>query len=92
MPPVGIPNAPASSSLLNSSAVVPSKAVVSMPCQVDPMPSSTSARTASGSNTCRITCSPSSARAFDSAGPAGTVVPGLRPSPGRPKLMRRVVS
>ena len=71
VPPVGTPNAPASSSLLNSSAVVPSKAVVSMPCQADPMPSATSLRAASSSNARRVTCSPSSARAFDSAGPPG---------------------
>ena len=92
VPPVGTPNASARSSLLNSSAVVPSKEVVSMPCQVAPMPSSTSVRAASSSNARRITCSPSRTRALDSAGPVGTPVPGLTPSPGRPKAMRRVTS
>ena len=72
VPPAGTPNASASTSLLNSSAVVPSKEVVSMPCQVAPMPRSTSVRAASSSNARRVTCSPSSALAFDSAGPAGT--------------------
>ncbi len=92
VPPAGTPNAPASASLLNSSAVVPSKEVVSIPCHVDPMPRSMSVRAASSSNARRITCSPSSTRAFDSAGPAGALVPGLSRSPGMPKVMRRIPS
>ena len=92
VPPVGTPKASASTSLLNSSAVVPSKEVVSISCQVAPMPSSTSVRAASSSNARRITCSPDSTRALDSPGPVGTFVPGLSPSPGMPKAMRRIPS
>ena len=82
VPPAGTPNASASSSSWNSSIVVPSMPVVSMPCQVAPMPSSRSARAASSSKTRRITCSPSRARALDSAGPDGVTVPGLTGRPG----------
>jgi hypothetical protein len=38
------------------------------------------------------TCSPDSTLALDSAGPAGTFVPGLSRSPGRPKAIRRIPS
>jgi hypothetical protein len=92
VPPAGAPNSPASTSLLNSSAVVPSKAVVSRSCQVAPVPRPTSARAACSSNARRATCSPGSALAFDSAGPARTGVPGLRSGPGMPKVMRKISS
>jgi hypothetical protein len=82
VPPVGTPNASVSSSLLNSSSVVPSMPVVSISCQVAPMPSCRSVRAASSSKMCRITCSPSKARALDSAGPDGVTVPGFTGRPG----------
>ena len=82
VPPDGTPNAPASSSLLNSSMVVPSIAVVSISCQAAPAPRSASLRAASISKMRRIACSPSRTRALDSAGPDGVTVPGFTGRPG----------
>jgi hypothetical protein len=72
--------------------VVPSIPVVSIPCQVAPMPSSTSLRAASSSKMRRMTCSPSSTRAFDSAGPDGVTVPGFTGTPGIPNVLARIMS
>ena len=92
-PPAGTPNAAASSSLSSSSAVVPSNAVTSIPCHSCPMPSSASVRAASSSNALRATCSPDRIRAFDSAGPVGTGVPGATGSrPGIANTVRRTWS
>ncbi len=63
-----------------------------MPCHADPMPRSTSLRAASSWKARRVTCSPDSALALDSAGPVGAFVPGLRSSPGIPRAMRRTPS
>ena len=79
---MGTPNACASSSQLNSSMVVPSIPVTSMPCQAVLIPSSASLRAASISKMRRITCSPSRTRALDSAGPDGVAVPGFTGRPG----------
>ena len=92
VPPVGTPNASASSALLNSSIVVPSIAVTSIPCQATPMPRSASARAASISKMRRITCSPSRTRALDSAGPDGVRVPGLTGRPGIANVLARTRS
>jgi hypothetical protein len=91
-PPDGTPNASASSSLLNSSIVVPSSPVTSIPCQVAPMPSSRSVRAASISKTRRITCSPSSMRALDSAGPDGVTAPGFTGIPGIANVLAKIMS
>jgi hypothetical protein len=82
VPPDGTPKASASSAQLNSSMVVPSIPVTSIPCQVAVMPSSASLRVASISKVRRITCSPSRTRALDSAGPDGVTVPGFTGRPG----------
>jgi len=92
VPPDGTPNASASSSLLNSSIVVPSMPVVSIWCQVAPIPSARSVRAASSSKTRRITCSPSSMRALDSAGPDAMTVPGLTGRPGISNVLARIMS
>ena len=92
VPPDGTPNASASSSLLNSSIVVPSMPVVSISCQVAPVPSSRSVRAASSSKTRRTTCSPSSTRALDSAGPDGVTEPGFTGTPGIPNVLARIMS
>ena len=54
-------------------------AEVAIPSQAAPMPRSTSVRAASSSKMRRFTCSPSSTRAFDTAG--RVTVPGLTASP-----------
>ena len=66
--------------------------VVSIPCQVAAIPSSRSLRAASSSKTRRMTCSPSSARALDSAGPDGVTVPGFTGTPGIPNVLARIMS
>ena len=89
LPPAGTPKAASSSSLASSAAVVPSNAVTSIPCHSCPVPSSAPARAASSSNALRATCSPDRARAFDSAGPVGTGVPGATGSrPGMANAVR----
>ena len=51
------------------------------------MPGSRSVRAASSSKRRRITCSPSSTRALDSAGPDGVTVPGLTGRPGMANVL-----
>ena len=77
-----MPNSQASASFRASSIVVPSMAVTSRSFHRDVIPRSASLRSASSSKILRMACSPSSLRAWDSALPAGTPVPGLNRRPG----------
>jgi hypothetical protein len=49
-------------------------------------------RAASSSKTRRMTCSPSSTRALDSAGPDGVTAPGFTGTPGIPNVLARIMS
>jgi hypothetical protein len=75
-----------------SSIVVPSMAVTSRPFHRAVIPSSASGRAASSSKIFRMTCSPSSLRAWENALPAGTSVPGLSRSPGSPNAFASTAS
>ena len=69
--------------------MVPSIAVTSRPFHSRPMPRSASATAASSSKILFMTCSPSSLRACDNAGPVGVSVPGPEVQAGQPERRRQ---